>query len=72
MPPLRRIRWSNLARAAFVLAAVVLVVAWPRLRAEPPALPEQPVLSDAPPPAVLVEPVEEEPPPRDEPLRQEP
>lgn len=61
MPLLHRIRWPNVARAAFVVAAIALVVAWPRLRAEPPALPTDPVLSDTPPP-VVVETVEERPP----------
>jgi hypothetical protein len=43
----RRIRWGNVARAAALVAVVVLVVAWPRLRSEPPAIP---------PPAVAEEP----------------
>jgi hypothetical protein len=34
-----RLRWDNIARAAAVLAVIALVVAWPRLKAEPPALP---------------------------------
>lgn len=66
---LHRIRWSNVARAAFVVAAIALVAAWPRLRAEPPALPTDPVLSDTPPP-VVVETVEAEPPPRDAPVEE--
>lgn len=36
---LHRIRWANVVRAAVVLAAVALVVAWPHLEGEPPALP---------------------------------
>lgn len=36
---LHRIRWANVARAAAVLVAVALVVAWPHLEGEPPALP---------------------------------
>ena len=39
MDLLHRIRWANVARAAALVAAVALVVAWPRLRAEPPPLP---------------------------------
>lgn len=39
-PPLRaRVRWGNIARAAALLALAVLVLAWPHLRADPPALP---------------------------------
>lgn len=36
---LHRIRWANVARAAAVLAAVALIVAWPHLQGDPPALP---------------------------------
>jgi hypothetical protein len=32
----RRIRWGNVARAAGLAGVIVLVVAWPRLRAAPP------------------------------------
>src|SRR3954452_1973411 len=35
-----RIRWGNVGRAGALLAAVALVVLWPQLRSEPPALPE--------------------------------
>jgi hypothetical protein len=58
-----RLRWDNIARAAAVLAVIALVVAWPRLRAQPPALPpaaatpvtvEDPALT-APAPARAVE-----------------
>lgn len=42
-PPLpHRIRWRNVVRAVLVLAAVALVVAWPRLRAPAPVVPEAP------------------------------
>ena len=34
-----RLRWDNIARAAAVLAVVALVVAWPRIKGAPPALP---------------------------------
>src|SRR5690349_206596 len=44
MDLLRRIRWNNVARAAAVLAAVALVLAWPHLRSKPPEIPpEEPV-----------------------------
>src|SRR4051812_6167869 len=36
---LRRVRWGNVALAAAVVAALVAVVAWPRLTAPAPALP---------------------------------
>src|SRR3954454_18968098 len=36
---LRRVRWGNVALAAAVAAALVAVVAWPRLTASPTALP---------------------------------
>jgi len=42
MDLLHRIRWANVARAAALVAAVLLLVSWPRLRAEPPPLPPQP------------------------------
>src|SRR5688500_14383233 len=55
MDLVHRIRWANVARAAALAAAVLLVVAWPRLRAEPPALPPEPRVEEtratAPPPA---------------------
>jgi hypothetical protein len=35
-----RVRWGNVARAAVALAALALVVAWPRLGGAPPALPD--------------------------------
>ena len=35
-----RVKWGNVARAAVALAALALVVAWPRLGGEPPALPD--------------------------------
>jgi hypothetical protein len=47
MDLLHRIRWGNVARAAALLAAVVLVVAWPRLRADPPPLPPRPAVEEA-------------------------
>jgi hypothetical protein len=46
MDLLHRIRWANVARAAALAAAVLLVAAWPRLRAEPPPLPPQPKLEE--------------------------
>jgi len=36
---LHRIRWANVARAAVVLAAAALVLAWPLLKTDPPTLP---------------------------------
>src|SRR3954471_23395234 len=36
---LRRVRWGNVALAAAAAAALVAVVAWPRLTVPPPALP---------------------------------
>jgi hypothetical protein len=36
---LHRIRWANVARAAAVALALLLALAWPRLRAHPDALP---------------------------------
>ncbi len=45
MDLLRRIRWGNVARAIALLAAVGLVVAWPRLSAPPPELPPAPRLA---------------------------
>jgi hypothetical protein len=36
---LHRIRWANVARAAAVALALLLVLAWPRLRAHSDALP---------------------------------
>jgi hypothetical protein len=36
---LHRIRWANVARAAALLLAVLLAVAWPRLRGHAEALP---------------------------------
>jgi hypothetical protein len=47
MDLLHRIRWGNVARAAALVAAVALVVAWPRLRSDPPPLPPQPRVEDA-------------------------
>ncbi|MDP2710918.1 MAG: hypothetical protein Q8O56_06845, partial [Solirubrobacteraceae bacterium] len=39
-PPLvARIRWGNVARAGALLALATLVLAWPHLRADEPALP---------------------------------
>lgn len=35
-----RIRWGNVARAAALLAAIALVVAWPRLEGDTPRLPD--------------------------------
>jgi translation initiation factor IF-2 len=35
-----RVKWGNVARAAVALAALALVVAWPRLGGAPPALPD--------------------------------
>lgn len=46
MDLLHRIRWANVARAAALAAAVLLVVAWPRLRAEPPPLPSEPQVEE--------------------------
>jgi hypothetical protein len=46
MDLLHRIRWANVARAAALVAAVLLVVAWPKLRAEPPPLPPQPAVDE--------------------------
>jgi hypothetical protein len=34
-----RIRWGNIGRIAAVLAAVGLVVAWPKLKSRPPEIP---------------------------------
>src|SRR5829696_2788444 len=45
MDLLRRIRWGNVTRAAALLAAVALVLAWPRLRSDPPSLPPEPALA---------------------------
>jgi hypothetical protein len=39
MDLLHRIRWNNVARAAAVLAAIVLVLAWPHLRSKAPEIP---------------------------------
>jgi hypothetical protein len=36
---LHRIRWANVGRAAAVVLALLLALAWPRLRAHPDALP---------------------------------
>ena len=36
---LRRVRWGNVARLAGVPALLALVVLWPRLAGEPPAVP---------------------------------
>src|SRR3954447_3722931 len=36
---LARVRWANVAKLAAVLGLVALVVAWPRLREAPPAVP---------------------------------
>src|SRR5947209_10532885 len=48
--PLRdRIRWGNVAWTAAALAAVALVVAWPRLHARPPDLPPASPRVDRPP-----------------------
>src|SRR3954452_17328031 len=44
-----RIRWGNVGRAGALLAAVALVVLWPQLRSEPPALPEARAVPAAPP-----------------------
>ncbi|MDQ3609336.1 MAG: hypothetical protein M3459_10605, partial [Actinomycetota bacterium] len=49
-----RIRWGNVARALALLAAVALVVAWPRLTPSEPALPPPP------PEPLAVAPMEEE------------
>src|SRR6201999_3721188 len=46
-----RIRWGNVARAAALAAAVALLIAWPKLRADPPPLPKEPVVQAAEPPA---------------------
>ena len=44
-----RIRWVNVARAAAGMAAVVVVIAWPRLGAPPPTVPDgAPIPIDAP------------------------
>jgi len=48
--PLHRIRWANVARAAAVLAAVALIVAWPQLKSPPPELPDADVAVVEPPP----------------------
>jgi hypothetical protein len=45
MDLLRRIRWGNVARALALVAALVLVVAWPSLRPDPPALPPAPAVA---------------------------
>src|SRR4051812_27200955 len=44
-----RIRWGNVGRAGALLAVVALVVLWPQLRSEPPALPEARAVPAAPP-----------------------
>jgi hypothetical protein len=44
MDLVHRIRWGNVARAAALVVAVGLVVAWPRLRSDAPALPPAPQL----------------------------
>jgi hypothetical protein len=44
MDLIRRIRWPNVARAAALVAAVLLVIAWPKLRADPPPLPPEPAI----------------------------
>ena len=46
MDLLHRIRWANVARAAALAAAVLLVVAWPRLRSDPPPLPPEPRVAE--------------------------
>jgi hypothetical protein len=54
---LNRVRWANVGRAAAVLAAAVLVVAWPRLRGAPPALPPStPALAAPTAPALVQQP----------------
>src|SRR3954447_22466228 len=35
-----RVKWGNVARAAVAIAVLALVVAWPRLGGDPPALPD--------------------------------
>src|SRR3954463_12729669 len=41
-PDLRtRIRWGNVAKAAAVVGLVAVVVAWPRLSSDAPALPDE-------------------------------
>jgi periplasmic protein TonB len=56
---LYRIRWTNVARVAAVVLALLLMIAWPRLRGHP-----QPLPSAAPEPAA--------PPPRDVVLERDP
>ena len=58
MDLLHRIRWANVARAAPLAAAVLLVVAWPKLRAEPPPLPPEPEVVERAPAPEMLEPVE--------------
>lgn len=49
MDLIRRIRWTNVARAAALACALALVVAWPQLRAKPPSLPAAPAIAETPP-----------------------
>lgn len=47
-PGLReRVRWANVAKAAAAVVLVALVVAWPRLSSDAPALPDAPVVDTA-------------------------
>jgi hypothetical protein len=56
MDLLRRIRWANVARVLAVLAAVALVIAWPRLRSDPPPLPPATTFAQEPaPPADIAD-----------------
>jgi hypothetical protein len=45
MDLLHRIRWANVARALAIVAALVLLVTWPSLRRDPPALPPEPAVA---------------------------
>ena len=67
-PALReRIRWANVAKAVAVAGLIVLVVAWPRLSSDGPALPEEVAPRPAPTLAVEPAPVDEPPPPAADP-----
>jgi hypothetical protein len=50
MDLIRRIRWTNVARAAAVAGVIALIFAWPQLREDPPSLPPEPAVADTPPP----------------------